>query len=145
MTITETTQQLRELREHRSVRQLANEIGTSAEIVRRWLRGEAQPRADRAEIIRDMFSETLGNHDFSVSKIKPQDHGRDDSITETTQQLRALREHRSVRQLADEVGASEQMIWRWLRGEAQPRADRAEIIRDMYDSFVNSIRGFYLS
>ena len=143
MTITETTQQLRELREHRSVRQLANEIGTSAEIVRRWLRGEAQPRADRAEIIRDMFSETLGNHDFSVSKIKPQDHGRDDSITETTQQLRALREHRSVRQLANEIGTSAEVVRRWLRGEAQPRADKAETIREMfseifgdYDSFV---------
>jgi len=67
------------------------------------------------------------------------------TITETTQQLRELREHRSVRQLANEIGTSAEIVRRWLRGEAQPRADRAEIIRDMYDSFVNSIRGFYLS
>ena len=55
--ITETTQQLRALREHHSVRQLADEVGTSSEQVRRWLRGDAQPRADRVETIRQMFVE----------------------------------------------------------------------------------------
>ena len=51
--VTTTIKQLRALREDRSVRQLADEIGTSAEMVRRWLRGEAQPRVDRVEIIND--------------------------------------------------------------------------------------------
>jgi transcriptional regulator with XRE-family HTH domain len=55
--VTTTIEQLRELREDRSVRQLADEVGTSAEMIRRWLRGEAQPRADRAETINQLFIE----------------------------------------------------------------------------------------
>tara|TARA_Y100001934_G_C11675955_1_gene461123 strand:- start:12 stop:515 length:504 start_codon:yes stop_codon:yes gene_type:complete len=140
MTITETTQQLLALREHRSVRQLANEIGTSAEMVRRWLRGEAQPRVDTAETIREMFSETLGNHDFSVSKTKPKHHGGDDHIYE---KLQALKEGSSVQVVAEKMGKHPEMIRRWLRRESKPRGESAKNINDMfseifgdYDSFV---------
>jgi len=58
--------------------------------------------------------------------------GGDNVVTTTIEQLRVLREDRSVRQLADEVGTSAEMIRRWLRGEAQPRADRAETIRQLF-------------
>ena len=68
--ITETTQQLRELREHHSVRELADEVGTSTEQVRRWLRGDAQPRADRIETIRQLFIE-LKKPKAEVSEANP--------------------------------------------------------------------------
>ena len=68
--VTTTIEQLRTLREDRSVRQLADEVGTSAEMIRRWLRGEAQPRADRAETIRQLFIE-LKKPKAEVSEANP--------------------------------------------------------------------------
>ncbi len=65
--VTTTIKQLRVLREDRSVRQLADEIGTSAEMVRRWLRGEAQPRVDRAETINDLYVNLTGKVEVSAA------------------------------------------------------------------------------
>ena len=45
--ITQTTKQLIRLREDIPTRELADKIGTSAEMKRRWTRGESQPRLDR--------------------------------------------------------------------------------------------------
>lgn len=68
--ITTTILQLRELRKDRSVSQLSDEINASAEMVRRWLRGDAQPRADRAETIRQLFIE-LKKPKAEVSEANP--------------------------------------------------------------------------
>lgn len=53
--ISEATQQLGDLRNNYSVHQLADEIGTSHEMIRRWLRGESQPRVDYAGRIAELF------------------------------------------------------------------------------------------
>lgn len=55
--ITETTKQVRKLREEISARDLADIIGTSAEMVRRWQRGDAQPREDRIKQIDNLCVE----------------------------------------------------------------------------------------
>lgn len=68
--ITPTILQLRELRKDRSVSQLSDEINASAEMVRRWLRGDAQPRADRAETIKQLFIE-LKKPKAEVSEANP--------------------------------------------------------------------------
>ena len=68
--ITTTILQLRDLRKDRSVSQLSDEINASAEMVRRWLRGDAQPRADRAETINQLFIE-LKKPKAEVSEANP--------------------------------------------------------------------------
>ena len=55
--ITQTTKQLIRLREDIPTRELADKIGTSAEMIRRWTRGEAQPRIDRVETINQLCEE----------------------------------------------------------------------------------------
>ena len=69
--ITETTKQVRKLREEISARELADIIGTSAEMVRRWQRGDAQPREDRIKQIDNLCVE----RGISVAPANPNPFG----------------------------------------------------------------------
>ena len=61
---TETTKQLKELvLQGMSTREIQSYVNTtSAEQVRRWLRGEAQPSAERRKIITKLWNEKIGEN-----------------------------------------------------------------------------------
>ena len=60
---TDTTKKLKELvADGMSTRDIQAHVNTtSAEQVRRWLRGEAQPSAERREIISKLWNEKIGD------------------------------------------------------------------------------------